>query len=61
MHTTYKTSLLQEKQEEGSLLHITNVWRGRTLRTCLGYSLRCSCHSLHTIENHKLNDLLQVN
>jgi len=61
MQTTHKTSVLQGKQEDGSVLHITNVWRGRVLCTCLGYTLRCSCHSLHTIEHRKLNDLLHGN
>jgi len=61
MQTTHKTSALQGKQEDSSVLHITDVSRGRILRTCLGYTLRYSCHSLDTIEDHKLNDLLHGN
>jgi hypothetical protein len=41
--TTHKISILQDKQEGGSILDMTNRLRGRMSPTCLGYSWRWSC------------------
>jgi len=35
---------LQQKQEGGSVLHLTNALRGRIFPTYLGRSWRWSCH-----------------
>jgi len=42
--STNETSILQVKQEECPVLHITNVLRDRISPTCLGNSLSCNCH-----------------
>jgi len=42
--TTQKISILQEKQESGSVLHMTNAVTGRIYPTYTGYSCRWSCH-----------------
>jgi hypothetical protein len=36
--TTHKISILQEKQESGSVLHMANALRGKISPTHLGYS-----------------------
>jgi hypothetical protein len=36
--TTHKISVLQEKQDGSSILHMTNALRGRISSTYIGYS-----------------------
>jgi len=42
--TTQKISILQEKQESGSVLHLKNAVTGKVHPTYTGYSCRWSCH-----------------
>jgi hypothetical protein len=42
--TTQKISILQEKKEGGSILHVTNSVTDRISSTYTGYSCRWSCH-----------------
>lgn len=42
--TVHKISVLQEKQEGGFILYVTNALRGMVFPTCLGHSWRWSFH-----------------
>lgn len=42
--STHKISVLQEKQQGGSTLHVTNILTGRMSPTYLRYPWRWSCH-----------------
>jgi len=59
--TTNKTSVLQDKQEGGSVLHMTDTLRGRISPHPAWWFLKVQFSSFwHIIVDHQLKDPLRI-